>query len=95
MKMPIGNPLELVRLPYNPGEPYYRTESKFIDAKLSYKITPSVEVFVEGRNLKQEANATVGSSAAGRGYADGTPTVYQLGYGGRRFMFGLTYRYGN
>jgi TonB-dependent receptor len=90
--VPVGNPGELARVPYNPGEPYYRAESTFVDAKISYKLRPNVEIYVEGRNLQQEANTVFGSARTG--FADGTPNLWSIGYGGRRYMFGLVYRYG-
>lgn len=89
---PIGNPGELVRIPYNPGEPYYRSETKYIDAKVTYKIRPNLEVYLEGRNLRREAAIVVGSDRTG--FADGQQNLWNIGYGGRRFMFGLVYRYG-
>jgi TonB-dependent receptor len=91
--LPIGNPGELARVPYNPGEPNYRQESKFVDAKINYKLRPNLEVYVEGRNLTQEANIIYGSARTG--FADGTPNLWSIGYGGRRYMFGIVYRYGS
>jgi TonB-dependent receptor len=90
--LPIGNPGELARVPYNPGEPNYRAETKFVDAKISYKLRPNIEVYAEGRNLTQEANVVFGSERTG--FADGTPNLWSIGYGGRRYMFGIVYRYG-
>ena len=80
-------------MPYNPGEPYYRAETQYVDAKISYKLRPNLEVYLEGRNLKQEANTVFGSERTG--FADGTPNLWSIGYGGRRYMFGLVYRYGS
>jgi TonB-dependent receptor len=91
--LPIGNPGELARVPYNPGEPNYRAETQFVDAKISYKLRPNLEVYVEGRNLKQEANTVFGSERTG--FADGIPNLWSIGYGGRRYMFGIVYRYGS
>jgi TonB-dependent receptor len=91
--LPTGNPGELARVPYNPGEPNYRAETEYVDAKISYKIRPDVEIYAEARNLTQEANNTFGSERTG--FADGTPNLWNIGYGGRRYMFGIVYRYGS
>jgi TonB-dependent receptor len=76
--------------PYNPGSPIYTDSTRFIDAKVSYKITPAIEVFVEGRNL---GNATTSHSQGPfTPFADGTPALMDYAYAGRRIMVGVNFR---
>lgn len=76
--------------PYRPGNAIYRDETKFIDAKITHKLTPSVEIFGEVRNLTKEGR--IESNGGAFGFADGTPYINTLDYGGRHFSFGVTYR---
>jgi outer membrane receptor for ferrienterochelin and colicin len=76
--------------PYNPGSPNFTDATRFIDGKISYKITPAVEVFVEGRNL---GNATTSHSQGPfTPFADGTPNLLDYAYAGRRIMVGVNFR---
>jgi TonB-dependent receptor len=75
---------------YNPGSPIFKDATRYIDAKISYKYNPSVEIFVEGRNL---GNATTSSSQGPfTPFADGTPVLMDYAYSGRRIMVGVTFR---
>lgn len=75
---------------YNPGNPVFTEETLYIDAKITHKITSQVEIFAEARNITKEARI---SSSGGRlPFADGTPYVNGLFYGGRSFAIGVTYR---
>ena len=75
---------------YNPGSPNFTDSTRFIDGKISYKITPAVEVFVEGRNL---GNATTSTSQGPfTPFADGTPNLLDYAYSGRRIMIGVNFR---
>ncbi|MDC7685138.1 TonB-dependent receptor [Asticcacaulis sp. BYS171W] len=87
---PILNPINGVRLPYNPGEPVYAQKYGYLDAKLTHKLSPSVEIYVEGRNLLNEGAVSIGS--ADRGFSDGTVNAWSTVYAGRRMTFGMTYR---
>jgi TonB-dependent receptor len=79
-----------IGLPYNPGSPNFKDATRFVDAKISYKINPSVEVFVEGRNL---GNATTSNSQGPyTPFADGTPNLLDFAYSGRRIMIGANFR---
>ena len=79
-------------LPYNPGSPNFRDATRFVDAKISYKINPNFEVFLEGRNL---GNATTtNSQSIYSPFADGIPNLLDYNYAGRRIMAGLNFRYG-
>jgi TonB-dependent receptor len=79
-------------IPYNPGFPDYRDATRYVDAKIAYKVTPSVEVFAEGRNL---GNATTSNSQGKYGtFSDGTRSLLDYGYSGRRIMVGLNIRLG-
>jgi TonB-dependent receptor len=78
------------KFPYNPGSPNFKDFTRFIDAKISYKWTPNIEVFVEGRNL---GNATTSNSqGAFAPFAGGTPNLLDYAYAGRRIMVGLNFR---
>jgi hypothetical protein len=78
------------RLPYNPGSPNFRDGTRFIDGKISYKIRPNIDVFIEGRNL---GNATTSNSQGPfTPFADGTPNLLDYAYSGRRIMVGLNFR---
>ncbi|ESQ79245.1 TonB-dependent receptor [Asticcacaulis sp. YBE204] len=76
-------------LPYNPGQAYFRYETQYIDAKISHKVNTNVEVYLEGRNLTYEAPVTGGGQYNAFTSAENT---WRIGYGGRRVMFGVTYR---
>ena len=79
-------------IPYNPGFPNYKDATRFVDAKIAYKVTPSVEVFAEGRNL---GNATTSNSQGAYGaFSDGTRSLLDYGYSGRRIMVGVNFRLG-
>ncbi|TFW32649.1 TonB-dependent receptor [Massilia horti] len=80
----------MIRFPYNPGSPNFKDSTRFIDGKISYKVKPGIEVFVEGRNL---GNATTSTSQAQfAGFSDGTPNLLDYGYAGRRVMIGVNLR---
>jgi TonB-dependent receptor len=77
---------------YNPGSPIFTDSTRFIDAKIAYKITPTVEIFAEGRNL---GNATTSHSQGPfTPFADGTPVLMDYAYAGRRIMVGANFRIG-
>jgi TonB-dependent receptor len=79
-------------IPYNPGFPNYKDSTRYVDAKIGYKVTPALEVFAEGRNL---GNATSSNSQGSYGgFEDGTRSLLDYAYSGRRIMVGLNYRYG-
>jgi TonB-dependent receptor len=80
----------LTKYPYNPGSPNFKDSTRFIDAKISYKVRPNVEIFVEGRNL---GNATTSNSQGPyTPFADGTPNLLDYSYAGRRIMAGINFR---
>jgi TonB-dependent receptor len=77
---------------YNPGSPNFRDATRYVDAKVSYKVTPNVEVFVEGRNLN---NATTSNSQGSYvPFENGAPSVLDYSYAGRRIMAGANFRFG-
>ncbi len=80
----------MVRFPYNPGSPNFKDATRFIDAKISYRVKPNIEVFVEGRNL---GNATTSSSQQNyAAFSNGTPNLLDYAYAGRRIMVGVNFR---
>ena len=79
-----------IGFPYNPGSPNFKDATRYVDAKLSYRWRPSIEFFIEGRNL---TNATTSNSQAQFApFADGTPNLLDLNYSGRRIMIGVNFR---
>jgi TonB-dependent receptor len=85
--------VRLVGPGYNPGVPRFNDESTFIDAKVSYNINRNFQVYLEGRNLRREAQTV--STGKYVPFADGTPKVMRLLYGGRRIMGGARIQFGN
>lgn len=81
-----------VRLPYSPGVPKYIDGSTFIDAKISYNINRNFQVYVEGRNITREVQTT--STGGYENFADGTPKIMRMQYGGRRIMGGVRVQFG-
>jgi hypothetical protein len=85
--------VRLVAPGYNPGVPRFTDATTFIDAKLSYNVTRNFQVYLEGRNMTREAaTASTGKYVP---FADGTPRVMRLSYGGRRIMGGIRIQFGN
>lgn len=84
--------VRLVAPGYNPGVPRFTDATTFIDAKVAYNITPGIQVYVEGRNMTREAQTT--STGQYVPFADGTPKIMRLSYGGRRIMTGLRVQFG-
>jgi TonB-dependent receptor len=77
-------------LAWNPNSPNWTDATRYIDGKVSYKFSPSVEFFVEGRNL---GNATVRSEQGpGVDYANGAPMLNSYFYPGRRITVGVNLR---
>ncbi|GGY46918.1 TonB-dependent receptor [Pseudoduganella albidiflava] len=76
--------------PYNPGSPNFRDANRFIDAKIAYRINDSIEIFAEGRNLGKET--TSNSQGKYAAFADGTPSINDYSYPGRRLMVGINLR---
>lgn len=82
--------VRLVAPGYNPGTPLFYDGSTFIDAKMSYNINKSFQVYLEGRNLRREAQTQ--STGKYEPFADGTPKIQRLVYGGRRVMVGARFQ---
>jgi len=78
-------------LPLNPGSATFRDASRFIDAKVSYRLHPGLEVFVEGRNLGRRTVSN--SQTAVQPLADGTPNLLDRAYYGAQYMAGINLKY--
>jgi len=76
--------------PYNPGSPNFKDATRYVDAKISYRINKNLEIFAEGRNLN--LSSTTNSQAHYAAFADGTPSILDTAYAGRRIMVGLNLR---
>jgi TonB-dependent receptor len=75
---------------YSPGSPNFKDATRFVDAKIAYKLRPNVEVFLEGRNL---GNATTSNSQGPYApLSDGVPNLLDYAFAGRRIMVGLQIR---
>lgn len=84
--------VRLVAPGYNPGIPRFSDETTFFDAKVSYNINSNFQVYMEGRNMTRESQTF--SAGEYVRFADGTPRVMRLIYGGRRIMGGVRLRFG-
>ncbi|WP_081988027.1 TonB-dependent receptor [Sphingomonas sp. 37zxx] len=78
--------VRLVGPGYNPGLPLFKDATQFIDVKVSYNITRALQVYAEGRNMTGEAQTL--STGEYQTFADDTPRLTQMAYGGRRFLLG-------
>lgn len=76
--------------PYNPGSPNFKDSTRYVDAKISYRINKNMEIFAEGRNLGLSSNSNSQSHYAS--FADGTPNLLDTSYAGRRIMIGMNFR---
>ncbi|EGF92605.1 tonB-dependent receptor family protein [Asticcacaulis biprosthecium C19] len=87
----LGEGYTNVRLPYSPGAANFRSETQYVDFKISHKATENVELFFQANNVMEEfTESTQGEYNA---YADGTPSVLERGYAGYRVSTGFTLRY--
>jgi TonB-dependent receptor len=77
-------------LAYNPGSPNFKDATRYVDAKISYRISKNLDVFAEGRNLGLKS--TSNSQGQYAAFADGTPNLLDVTYAGRRIMIGMNYR---
>jgi hypothetical protein len=77
---------------YNPGSPNFKDATRYIDAKIQYKITPNLDVFVEARNLGNAA--TSASQGTFVPFSSGAPSILDYSYSGRRIMAGANFRFG-
>ncbi|WP_010544066.1 TonB-dependent receptor [Sphingomonas elodea] len=84
--------VRLVAPGYNPGVPRFSDETTFFDMKISYNINRNFQVYMEGRNMTRESQTF--STGDYVRFADGTPRVMRLIYGGRRLMGGVRLRFG-
>ncbi|MDY0975120.1 TonB-dependent receptor [Massilia sp. CFBP9012] len=84
--------LTTVRNPvYAPGAPSFRLGTRYIDAKIGYRVNENIELFLEGRNLGRiHTGTTTGGFAQ---FADGTPNVYTDAYAGATYMAGVNFRF--
>ncbi|MHA6724286.1 TonB-dependent receptor [Sphingomonas sp. RS2018] len=78
--------VRLVGPGYNPGVARYFDGSEFWDAKASWNVNRNFQVYLEGRNVTRQAQTI--STGDFIKFADGTPRVLQLLYGGRRILAG-------
>jgi TonB-dependent receptor len=85
--------VRLVAPGWNPGVARFADGSAFIDAKISYNITRNFQVYLEGRNVMREAQTI--STGEYIPFADGTPRIMRMSYGGRRILTGVRIQFGN
>jgi TonB-dependent receptor len=85
--------VRLVAPGWNPGVARFQDGSAFIDAKISYNITRNFQVYLEGRNVMRESQTV--STGDYIPFADGTPRIFRMSYGGRRILTGVRIQFGN
>lgn len=78
------------RTAYNPGYPQFGNQTRYVDAKMSYRFKNGLEIFADVRNLTGER--TQNSTGGYEDYANGIPNIYSDGYNGRRYTIGMTIR---
>jgi TonB-dependent receptor len=83
-------PGQTIRTPYNPGGSNWRAMTRFIDAKINYKLNRQLEFYVQGRNITRAP--TYREVQPNNPYADGTPMLEAFSYGGARWEAGFTWR---
>lgn len=81
---------QTIRTPYNSGGSNWRALTRFVDAKINYKITKDLEVYFQGRNILRAP--TYQETQPNNVYSDGTPTLEAFSYGGARWEVGFTVR---
>jgi len=84
--------VRLVAPGYNPGVARFIDGSEFFDAKASLNVTRNFQIYVEARNLAREAQTI--STGPYINFADGTPRIMRLLYGGRRVLVGARLQFG-
>ena len=84
--------VRLVAPGYNPGVARFNDASTFIDAKVSYNVTKNLQVYLEGRNMTREGQSV--STGDYLPFADGTPRIMRISYGGRRILAGVRVQFG-
>jgi len=84
--------VRLVGPGYNPGTARFIDGSKFLDAKAAWNITRALQVYVEARNISREAQTI--STGPYINFADGTPRIMKIQYGGRRILGGVRFQFG-
>lgn len=87
-----GEGWDNVRLPYNPGVPRFTDGTTYIDVKASYNINRNLQIYIEGRNMTRQAQIV--STGGYEDFADGTPKIMRMSYGGRRIMGGARVQFG-
>jgi hypothetical protein len=74
---------------YKTISPIFKSASKSLDARISYKANKTVEIFLEGKNLLNDS-VTRYTPDTYRQVGDGTPYVFDTYYAGRTIYFGLS-----
>ena len=77
---------------YNPCVPRFINGTTFIDAKIAYNTNKMFQVYVEGRNIRREAQ--IERSGDYVRVAPGTERTHRLRYSGRRVMAGVRFTFG-
>ncbi|MFT4089164.1 MAG: TonB-dependent receptor [Asticcacaulis sp.] len=69
--------------------PIYKTGTKSLDARASYKVNKNVEFFVEGKNLLNDSITRYTPSEFIQVDGNNTPYVFDKIFNGQRFYFGV------
>lgn len=73
---------------YKVVSPIFKSGTKSLDARASYKINKRIQVFAEGKNLLDDSISRFTPDQY-RSIGGGTPYVYDTTYMGRRYYFGM------
>ncbi|MUI16050.1 TonB-dependent receptor plug domain-containing protein [Massilia dura] len=77
-------------LAFNPASPTFNSSTRFVDARVAWRATRNLELFVEGRNIGRAGEST--SHGAYAPYADGRPNLLDYSFAGAQYMFGIVIR---
>ena len=77
-------------LPFNPASPTFNSATRFVDARIAWRLTRHIELFAEGRNIGRAGESTSHGSYAP--YADGRPNLLDRSYSGAQYLFGVVLR---
>lgn len=80
----------VVRVPYNPGSPNFKNETRYVDAKVAYRFDNGIELFLEGRNLGLSRQSL--NQGGYNSYSDGTEVLHKDNFNGAKIMIGVNIR---
>ena len=73
--------------------PIFKSETKVLDARASYKLNEHLSFFVEGKNLLDDTVYRFTPNDYRQIDDEGTPYRYDMSYYGRKYYAGLIYTF--